>query len=323
MSERKHAARVGVFVLTGVLLLVLGVLALGGRKYFNEDAEFVLYFDGSVNGLAEGAPVVFRGVPLGSVSHISLVAGADMSHVVIPVRIHIDAGAIRNAATGTPVQNEDTRSVVADMVRNGMKGRLSVANMITGQSRIELDFMPDAPARFHTQDHASVIPTLPSPVESLQRSLSKVPVQRLVTSIEDILLRIHAIVASGEIERSLTAFADACTSANVLLLEMQTLPPHARKILASGSAVASSLERETPATLATARTAMEDLASAVREFKKIADGASGMLGQNAKVAADLQVLLREIAAASRSLRGLTDSLERNPEALIRGRKGAY
>jgi len=36
---------------------------------------------------------------------------------------------------------------------------------------------------------------------------------------------------------------------------------------------------------------------------------------------ELRETLRELAKAAQSLRGLTDYLERNPEALLRGKEG--
>ena len=65
---------VGAFVLGGIGLFALGLVLLAGNRLFSNDLEYVLYFDGSVSGLSIGAPVVFRGVPMGSVTQISLVA---------------------------------------------------------------------------------------------------------------------------------------------------------------------------------------------------------------------------------------------------------
>ena len=91
MSLAKHKTALGFFSLLALGLLLFGIIALGGGKLFKHDTQFVLYFGSSVSGLSVGAPVVFRGVPLGSVTHISLVANANKSNVTIPVNISIDA----------------------------------------------------------------------------------------------------------------------------------------------------------------------------------------------------------------------------------------
>ena len=81
MSLAKHKTALGFFSLLALGLLLFGIIALGGGKIFKHDTQFVLYFGSSVSGLSVGAPVVFRGVPLGSVTHISLVANANKSNV--------------------------------------------------------------------------------------------------------------------------------------------------------------------------------------------------------------------------------------------------
>src|SRR2546426_9239860 len=42
---------------------------------FRSTVKFVMYFQGSVNGLDKGAPVKFRGVPIGVVTDIMLSLG--------------------------------------------------------------------------------------------------------------------------------------------------------------------------------------------------------------------------------------------------------
>ena len=53
------------------LALVAGILfVLGGRSLFQPTFTFETYFNESVAGLEIGAPVSFRGVPLGQVTEI-------------------------------------------------------------------------------------------------------------------------------------------------------------------------------------------------------------------------------------------------------------
>jgi len=70
MEEGKHYFRLGLFVVVTVSVLVAVLFFLGGRKLFQPTFTFETYFNESVAGLELGAPVRFRGVPLGQVSEI-------------------------------------------------------------------------------------------------------------------------------------------------------------------------------------------------------------------------------------------------------------
>ena len=57
---------IGIFVVIAIGLIVAAVLILGSGKFFTKYTKYVMYFDGSVKGLAVGAPVNFRGVKIGN-----------------------------------------------------------------------------------------------------------------------------------------------------------------------------------------------------------------------------------------------------------------
>ena len=97
MAKQSFKTAVGAFVIGGLALLVAGIILLGGGRMFSDDIEYVLYFDGSVSGLNIGAPVVFRGVPMGQVTRISLEANPRDASVTIPVYIRLDENSIVRA----------------------------------------------------------------------------------------------------------------------------------------------------------------------------------------------------------------------------------
>ena len=86
MSKRVNPTTIGAFVLGALAIAVIGVLALGGRAWFTRPVTCVMAFDGSVAGLSVGAPVAFRGVPLGTVTHIQLRAVTSLIAVYVDAR---------------------------------------------------------------------------------------------------------------------------------------------------------------------------------------------------------------------------------------------
>ena len=322
MSSRKHKTGVGIFVIACVALLIAGIAALGGGKSFHKDTEYVLYFDSQVSGLSIGSPVMLRGVPLGTVSRIRLVADANGSGVTTPVFIRINADNLLSVS-GTPVSEEEEADVIRAMIAKGMRAQLQTASFLTGQTRIQLDFNPETEAHFRSPTPLQEIPTIPSTMESLQKSLSNIPVDEIANHLEKSLVALHEILASGAIQRTLESMDKSFSAAAGLLAELDDAPGLIETILASLSKSAQALEQQTPGTLRDLRAALEEFAGATRELHSFASSAKYLVASDSTIVRDLSRALRDSAAAARSLKSFADTLDRNPESILRGRQGAY
>ena len=73
MSVRGNATAVGAFVLGAIAIAIGLAVVFGSGLFFRDVTRYVIYFDGSLEGLQVGAPVKFRGVPIGQVVSISAV----------------------------------------------------------------------------------------------------------------------------------------------------------------------------------------------------------------------------------------------------------
>ena len=70
-SPNKRAVIVGVFVFTGLIFLLAGVLIVGNlRETFNRKMELVSLFD-DISGLQPGNNIWFSGVKIGTVSSLN------------------------------------------------------------------------------------------------------------------------------------------------------------------------------------------------------------------------------------------------------------
>ena len=91
MKKEPNKKVIGLFLLLGFFVL----FALIGQSVLHKVVRdkkniFVMYFDESLKGLSEGAPVVFRGVEIGKVINIKLVADAKNLTVLVPVYVRIN-----------------------------------------------------------------------------------------------------------------------------------------------------------------------------------------------------------------------------------------
>ncbi|MBQ1420511.1 MAG: MlaD family protein [Desulfovibrio sp.] len=333
MSLSSHKTAVGFFSIAGVALLVFGLVALGGGRFWKTESEYVLYFGSSVSGLSIGAPVVFRGVPLGSVTHISLVANSTKSNVTIPVNITINAKNLI-LATGSSLKSEmEEADVIRDMVAKGMRGRLQLSSLITGQYRVELDFFPDTPAEFKSSTPEFEIPTIMSPMDTLTKTFQHIPVQKIVNQMDKVLSRLANLAERGDLERAVKGCADMFESANALLEALHDLQAPLKGILANTEKASSTMPgavesvstglADLPKTLASCREAMAALSQASSQFGRASASVHATMNPDAPVFQEMQRTLREAREALHSVRDLSTAVERRPESLIRGRKGAY
>jgi paraquat-inducible protein B len=138
-----------------------------------EAEDYTLVFRQSVRGLEVGAPVDFRGVPLGEVTRI----GADYDPVRLdfttPVDVRIYPGRLR-ARLRHEVPAESPASTEARLQRlvdHGLRAQLRSDSFLTGRLYVALDFYPLAPRiRRDLGRHPREIPTLP--VDDLGASLA-------------------------------------------------------------------------------------------------------------------------------------------------------
>ena len=104
MSKPANKTVIGIFVVVALVLVVGAVLILGSGKFFKNNPKFVMYFQGSVKGLAVGAPVNFRGVKIGTVTDIKMLLNPKDLSMMIPVYIELDPDAIQTVEGGPSVE---------------------------------------------------------------------------------------------------------------------------------------------------------------------------------------------------------------------------
>jgi paraquat-inducible protein B len=146
MSQKISPTLIGAFVVGAVALLVIGVVAFGSGQLFRKTQQFVLYFDGSVNGLHMGAPVKFKGVEIGSVKDIKLEMGLGNQVHDIPVIIEIDLKKV--IRRGVTIEKAMDPNTIREFVTQGLRGQLQTESLVTGVLYVALDWFPETPLRF-------------------------------------------------------------------------------------------------------------------------------------------------------------------------------
>lgn len=212
MSKRANPTMIGAFVLGALAIAVIGILALGGRAWFARPVTCVMAFDGSVAGLSVGAPVAFRGVQLGTVTHIQLQLQTVTSFIAVYMRL--EPWRIEGQPKDLMSQRAVLKAIEERVKQRGLRAQLQVQSLITGQLYVGLDYYPDTPVNLTGIDKEEdcEIPTLPTTFAQFQEALKKVvaeieqlPLKEIVISAARTLDGIDKFVQSGEVKKALQA----------------------------------------------------------------------------------------------------------------------
>jgi paraquat-inducible protein B len=281
--------------------------------------DYVLYFAEPLNGLSVGAPVMFLGLPAGEVTAV----GLTHDPVTLDVRPRVDITLFperliarlpekqQSAARAADQNLKQSRAILRHLFdERGMRAQLRSASLVTSQRYVALDYFPAAPKTKTDWNRdapelpvmRSTLPDIEDKLVSVLAKLDKVPLDAI----------------GANLNRSLESLDQTLKDTRKLVgrLDAQVVPK-LETTLEHTSTLVSRFDTEIAPDL---RTTLEETRRAVVAAERVMSSAQTMLvGPDAPAQQQLRDTLQEVTRAARAVRVLADSLERHPEALIRGR----
>jgi paraquat-inducible protein B len=313
---RANATIIGAFVLGAIVLLVAGILFFGSGTLLQKRIPIVSFFHGSVAGLQVGAPVTFRGVPVGEVKAIGIRIDPTTRALIIQVDMRVWPDKVAVYGPRTP----DDKLIPA-LVAQGVAAQLARQSFVTGLLNVDLDFRPGVPAfRFGGENGVAEVPTIQSEYDALTKKLEDVDIEGAIRSVQRTLGNLDAVLTTPELKQAIKDLPGAVTSirhaAQTIDREVTQLSRSGRDDIASSTAalrqtlasvqsLATDLDRETASTLGRANTAI--------------DATNAVLDPNGRTMIQAQRAIDDIAATAARLRNFVDRVDRDPSILIRGR----
>ncbi len=320
MAAKADPRIIGGFVIGAIALLVAGILLFGAGRLLGERETFVMYFDGSVKGLSIGAPVVFKGVRLGTVKEILLRFDPSDMSVQIPVFVEFEEKRITRVKG--PAKQE---SYTQELIDRGLKAQLQLQSMVTGQLMINLDFHPDQPIRLLGADpEFTEIPTISTGLQELAKTIQDLPLKELVEKVVSTVDTIDRFVQSPD-------FTDTARNLNQTLKSLRQLAARLDRQLGPLLTHVDGTVQDTRHLVRNADAHLavmaSDLTSATEAAKKAAANLESTLnnlenvtGEDSTLLYRLNTALEEISAMARAVQVWTDFIEQQPEALLRGKR---
>jgi len=318
MSSKANHVKLGLFVITGVLLLLAVLVVLGIGSSLRKPLVLETYLDQSVQGLAVGSTVKYRGVDLGVVHSIQFSRdryefGKPMMqqkrYILIEVAVSEDA----YAAHG----REAFLDLLKAEVARGLRFRLN-AQGITGLSFLELDYIDaerNPPLEVTWTPEHPYIPSAPGTLTKLLTSAEQVFRKLEAVDLELVLTNLNRLLTTTEAEVRRADLAKVTEEAGRLLAEVRQSNEALQGILRNPSWKA--LPETAVATIEDVRRKVEslDLDGVVGRLERTLAAAEGLLaGREGDVAA----ILSNLRSVTENLRSISEAARAYPAGLLLG-----
>lgn len=314
MATPSNHFKLGLFVIVAVTAILGSAIALGAWSSQKKTVSYHTFFNESVQGLDVGAPVHYRGVLIGNVASINI--APDHRHV--DVVSELDVEKIR--AMGLVEAGGEARFNIPSDLRAqlGSQGITAVKYVAIDFFDEEVNPLPELP--FPTPHN--YIPAAASLMKNLEDSIVKAvdrlpavadSVMSIMTRIDSILQEIQAKHVPDKAVAALDDVSAALEDVRKVLAEIDQahIPNKAAATIDQINAAVVRLNQVLDridgddGLIASANRATDAFGS----FGKTANG-------RAKQLADT---LRDVGEAAQSIRDLADTLERDPDMLLKGR----
>jgi paraquat-inducible protein B len=321
MADRQTA--IGAFVFGGMVLALGAVVLFGNFRLFSPTTRAAVVFQGSISGLSVGAPVTFRGVRVGAVESIVLQFDSQTKAAYIPVTLQLEPDRVR-------VMGDENTARVLDLsalAARGLRAELNTQSFVTGQSQIDLDFDQSVPAVLHPNvTSLPEIPTRLSTIQRVQKQLSQLPLEELVTNANGALQSLHDL--SERLDNDLPpllASLKATSEGSARTVDVATkaivnLQNRLDDTLTRVTEFVATGDQQMSQRGADLHTLLTSSTQTVQQARETLNDLRSLTSSRGETRANLDATLRDLAAAAASLRGFANDVEHNPQLLLTGRR---
>ncbi|GAA0201744.1 MlaD family protein [Kangiella japonica] len=320
MSNKSQSTAIGGFVL-GAIVLLVGAIVLFAKARFNEPVkEFVMFFEGSLAGLDQGSPVVFKGVKVGAVKKIEVISDPKTLDIFTPVYVNIYPDSFK----GLNGHDEKIENITERIVEKGLKGTLETQSLVTGRMRIALEFRPDIPIKkLGVIKGIPEFPTAPSALSLFADEVSKLPLADVANNMNTLLENANTLISETDLKTSLNSFNATMIQyrqvADTFNKEIKPVAVEFKQTMDEYQTLAQSLNNRVPKLVTSLERSFSSLERVLNDTEKLVNSIEHSYGQDSELQYQLNQTLEELSKAAHSIRVLTDYVERHPEALIYGK----
>lgn len=206
MNAKGNYFKIGAFILSALAIAVVGIVILGGGKWFKATTSWETYFDESVQGLAVGAPIKYRGVQVGTVKEIDFVGNKYRDELSPDDRLRYGRYVVVTGSVTPPIayMTEEARSAARfKSIGTGLRVRLA-SQGVTGVVFLEVDYLdpqeypvmevPWKPTVDYVPSAPSTMTVLGTALHHIARGLEKADIQKVAGDLDALLVDMAAMI---------------------------------------------------------------------------------------------------------------------------------
>ncbi len=330
MRHQKNHLFLGIFVISGLFLIVGAITVLGARDAFAYGEYMESYFEEPVTGLDKGSPVRFRGVRIGEVTEMTTtglaynITGRHKNYALVRVRVYPGLLGIS--------PDDNFNQVIAERIEQGLRVKRVESNF-AGTAHVAAVFDPSAennlvpswkPTSIYVPATTSTFENFKVSAEMVLEKLKKADIvgfietaKRTFNNVDQALMDADLSGISGKMEETF----------NTMQAELTQLGNKARQTLQNADgAIARAETLLAKPELERAIARLDSLSSnadeAILDFRKLVNRSTQTV---VKVQNAVHGRGRDIAAITGGLRELVDNLnslsgmlERHPSLFVFG-----
>jgi paraquat-inducible protein B len=322
MSKQANPTKIGFFIVLGLGLGLAGLIVFGSARLFTRTHQFILYFNDSLNGLSEGAPVKYRGVTIGSVKHLMIHFNEATNDYAMPVLVEVREDLIQANLGGEPSRFSD--AAFAEWVREGMRASLQAESLVTGVLYIEMHPHSHAPEPVYHQLKPvyTELPTEATGIQQLMNNLASLDINGMVDKINVLISRLDTTVSGLKMEEISHDLTNVLVSVNELVRSPQITYSLAElaATLDQYHALGQKLNQRVDPVADSLTNTLAEAARTLAQLRGGAEDVRTLLTPDSPLRNNLDQALQQLAGASQSIASLAEYLKAHPNALITGRK---
>ncbi|MBF0530747.1 MAG: MCE family protein [Deltaproteobacteria bacterium] len=342
MSHKTNFFKIGLFVISGIIVALVIVVILGAGTLFRKQLLSETYFDESIQGLDVGSAVKYRGMLIGRVKLVAPVAtlyAANSRFVLVRFDVFSD---FFKGQTSSQMDK-----AIQSHIEQGLRIRVAPQGL-TGTAYLEVDYLDAArfpPLKLEWTPAYPYIPSAPSTmtqyaeaISRIMRSLEKMNFTSLMSNLETIMGTLNRTLERAKLDQlasdTQNVMADLRRITQILnkILEPAQDKPLADDLAATLAAARRVMEK-TEKQIGQTMSAIEDSSKNLSKVTKKLDTSSSDLPEIMTQLRltlkrldtmlvgpqrDLETTMDNVRQISEHLKDLTDNTRQNPSQIILG-----